>query len=79
MTIRGSVNLNGLDVLHVGKEGGIARALLQFQDLPPSCDTVESAKLNMFYKEGPVNPARTLQVHMVCNAEKNLQAYKLFS
>ena len=75
MTIRGSVNLDGHSFLHVGNEGGITHALIQFKDISPSCGTVESAKLKMFYEEGPVNPPRTLQVHMVCNVEKNLQAY----
>ena len=59
--------------LFVGNNGGgITRTLLQFEDLDLACGTVQSAKLNMYYKQQSVNPARTLKVHKVCNA---LQAY----
>ena len=66
MTIHGSQNWDGQNILRVGNNGGVSRALLKFQDLPSACGTVQSAILNIYYKEGPVNPARTLKVHKVC-------------
>ena len=73
MTIHGSDNLDGNNLLFVRNSLGIARALLQFDDLPLACGTVQSAILNMFYKECSVEPARTLKVHKVCSKKKNLQ------
>ena len=67
MTIHGSQNWVGQD-LRVGNNGGVSRALLKFQDLllPSACSAVESAILKVYYKQGSVNPARTLKVHKVC-------------
>ena len=70
MTIRhGSDNLDGHEFLFVGNNGGgITRTLLQFEDLDSDCGTVQSAKLNIYYRKVLGNPARTLKVHKVCNA-----------
>ena len=70
MTIRGSTNLDDHNLLYVGNDGGIiTRALLEFEDLPSACGTVQSAILYMYYEGSmspALSPARTLKVHKVC-------------
>ena len=76
MTLYGPTNLAGEMFLEIGRNSGnpFKRALLQFDDVPSACGTVDSAVLHMhYYEDGPVSPARNLKVHKVCDKEKNLQ------
>ena len=73
MTIYSSTNLDGNNFLKIGRNIGnpFKRALLQFNDVPSACGTVDSAVLHMYYYEdGPVSPARNMKVHKVCDKDK---------
>ena len=71
MTIIGQKNLDHRAHLIVGNFRGFpvaARALLQFEDLPSDCGTLNSATLHIYYdgfKPGTPDESRTLKVHQV--------------